>query len=106
MGERTSDVKPGNLASTLDVLSHTIHERASANPEQSYTAKLLQGEVDQLLKKIGEESTELIMAVKDNDHDHIRYEAADLLYHLLVILERCEISTEELAGELDARMRP
>ena len=43
------------------------------------------------------------MACKDDDHDHIRYEAADLVYHLLVTLERYGVSTEELAGELDAR---
>lgn len=105
MGETTAGVRPGDLARTLDVLTHTIHERATADATSSYTARLLQGDVDQLLKKIGEESTELVMAVKDDDHDHIRYEAADLLYHLLVVLERCGVSTEELAGELDARMQ-
>ena len=45
------------------------------------------------------------MAAKDRDHDHIRYEAADLVYHLLVVLERYGVTVEELAGELDARMR-
>ena len=104
MGEATAKVTPGNLAQTLQVLSQIIHERKSADPGESYTARLLQGELDQLLKKIGEESTELVMAVKDNDHDHIRYEAADLLYHVLVVLERSEVSLEELAGELNARM--
>jgi len=104
MGEVTANVSPGNLAQTLQALTQIIHERASADPAESYTARLLKGELDQLLKKIGEESTELVMAVKDNDHDHIRYEAADLLYHLLVVLERAGVSPEELAGELDARM--
>jgi len=105
MGEVTQNVTPGNLAHTLETLTQIIRERAGGDPAESYTARLLQGEQDQLLKKIGEESTELIMAVKDNNHDHIRYEAADLLYHLLVVLERSGISPEELAGELDARMR-
>jgi len=104
MGEVTANVCPGDLAQTLQTLTHIIHERQSADPAHSYTAKLLQGNLDQLLKKIGEESTELVMAVKDDNHDHIRYEAADLLYHLLVVLERTGISIEELAGELDARM--
>ena len=45
------------------------------------------------------------MACKDGDHDHIRYEAADLVYHLLVVLERYGVTVEELAGELDARMK-
>ncbi|MCL2529155.1 MAG: phosphoribosyl-ATP diphosphatase [Coriobacteriia bacterium] len=104
MGEVTANVTPGNLAQTLQTLAQIIHERASADPTESYTARLLQGELDQLLKKLGEESIELVMAVKDSNHNHIRYEAADLLYHLLVVLERCGISPEELAGELNARM--
>lgn len=105
MGERTADVRPGDLGNTLSALARVIHQRADADPGDSYTARLLKGDLDQLLKKIGEESTELIMAVKDDDHDHIRYEAADLLYHLLVLMERSGVSTEELAGELDARVR-
>lgn len=74
-------------------------------PNHSYTAQLLNGDIDYLLKKISEESTELILAVKDDDHDHIRYEAADLVYHLLVVLERTGVSIADLAGELDARMK-
>lgn len=105
MGERTANIEPGDLSTTLKSLIKTIHERTDADPSESYTAKLLKGDVDQLLKKIGEESTELVMAVKDEDHDHIRYEAADLLYHVLVVLERMNISPDELAGELDARRK-
>lgn len=104
MGERTAEVLPGDLSHTLRELTSVIHERASAEPSQSYTATLLKGPLDGLLKKVSEEATELTLAAKDDDHDHIRYEAADLLYHLLVVLERCSISTEELAGELNARM--
>ncbi|MDR1089167.1 MAG: phosphoribosyl-ATP diphosphatase [Coriobacteriales bacterium] len=104
MGEATPDVQPGNLGHTLELLTGVIHERSTADPATSYTAKLLKGNLDQLLKKIGEEGTELVMAVKDQSHDHIRYEAADLLYHLLVVLERTGVSADELAGELDARM--
>lgn len=105
MGEITADVKPGDLAQTLQALAQIIHERRAASPDESYTAKLLSGNLDQLLKKIGEESTELVLAVKDNGHDHIRYEAADLLYHLLVVLERSGVGLDELAGELNARMK-
>jgi len=105
MGEATADVHPGDLGATLAALAAIIHGRCDANPSESYTAKLLQGDLDKLLKKIGEESTELVMAVKDDDHDHIRYEAADLVYHLLVVLERSGVSLEELAGELNARMK-
>lgn len=105
MGERTIGVTDGNLGDTLSSLSTTIASRAAASPEESYTARLLSGNPDKLLSKLAEEASEVIMACKDDDHDHIRYEAADLLYHLLVTLERYHVTPEELAGELNARMK-
>ena len=97
MGVRTANVQPGNIGETLEGLAATIHARRDASPETSYT--------DELLKKIAEEASEVIMACKDDDHDHIRYEAGDLVYHLLVILERYGVTLDELAGELNARMK-
>ena len=88
MGVRTANVQDGNIGETLCGLAEVIHGRRDASPESSYTARLLQGEEDELLKKIAEEASEVIMACKDNDHDHIRYEAGDLVYHLMVTLER------------------
>ena len=82
-----------------------IHGRWDASADESYTARLLQGPEDKVLKKVTEEATEVALACKDRDHDHIRYEAADLVYHLLVCLERYGVTVEELAGELDARHR-
>lgn len=105
MGVRTANVQDGNIGETLTGLAEVIHGRRGASPEQSYTARLLQGEEDELLKKIAEEASEVIMACKDDDHDHIRYEAGDLLYHLLVTLERYGVTLPELAGELDARRK-
>ena len=105
MGERTAGVRDGNIGETIEGLARVIHGRRDASPEASYTARLLQGREDSLLKKVTEEATEVVMACKDRDHDHIRYEAADLVYHLLVTLERYGVSVEELAGELDARHR-
>lgn len=105
MGERTQDVKDGDLGATLERLAGVIHARRSADPERSYTKRLLDGPEDTTLKKLVEESCEVTLACKDRDHDHIRYEAADVLYHLLVICERWGISLPELAGELDARAR-
>lgn len=105
MGERTANVHDGDIGETITGLAAVIHGRRDASPEESYTAKLLQGKEDSLLKKLAEEASEVIMAAKDNDHDHIRYEAADLVYHLLVTLERYGITIEELAGELDARRK-
>lgn len=105
MGVRTANVQPGNIGETLESLAATIHGRRDASPEESYTARLLTDVEDELLKKLAEESSEVIMACKDDDHDHIRYEAGDLLYHLLVTLERYSVTLPELAGELNARMK-
>ena len=104
MGERTENVKDAELGTTLNQLVDIIKSRRLADKEQSYTARLLTGREDLLYKKIIEEATELILALKDSDHDHIRYEAADLIYHIFVAFERSGITAEELAGELKARM--
>ena len=105
MGVRTANVQPGNIGETLTSLAATIHGRREASPKESYTAHLLTDVEDELLKKIAEEASEVIMAAKDDDHDHIRYEAGDLVYHLLVVLERYGVTLDELAGELNARMK-
>ena len=94
MGVRTANVQDGNIGETLTGLAEVIHGRRDASPQESYTARLLTDV---------EEASEVIMACKDNDHDHIRYEAGDLVYHLLVTLERYGITLDELAGELNAR---
>ncbi|RNL41535.1 phosphoribosyl-ATP diphosphatase [Slackia equolifaciens] len=103
MGERTANVQPGNIGETITGLAQVIAARRDASPEKSYTARLLQGGEDYVLKKVCEEAVEVALACKDNDHDHIRYEAADLVYHLMVVLERYGVGIDELAGELDAR---
>ncbi len=105
MGERTEHVVDGDIGATIEGLADVIRSRRGADPEASYTARLLEGKEDSLLKKLTEEATEVVMACKDRDHDHIRYEAADLVYHLLVTLERYGVTSEELAGERDARRR-
>lgn len=105
MGVRTANVQPGSIGETLEGLAATIHARRDVSPQESYTARLLTDVEDELLKKLAEEASEIIMACKDRDHDHIRYEAGDLVYHLLVTLERYGISLDELAGELNARMK-
>lgn len=105
MGVRTANVQDGNIGETLESLAVTIHGRRESSPEKSYTARLLTDVEDELLKKIAEEASEVIMACKDKDHDHIRYEAGDLVYHLLVTLERYGVTLDELAGELNARMK-
>jgi phosphoribosyl-ATP pyrophosphohydrolase len=106
MGERTENVQDASLGATHSELAAVVKARRAASPQQSYTARLLTEPADTLYKKVVEEATELVLASKDCDHDHIRYEAADLLYHLMVLLERVGVSCGELAGELKARMMP
>ena len=105
MGERTENVVDGDLGLTVNRLAQVIAGRWDHDPEESYTARLLYGKEDKCLEKVPEEAVEVVMACKDNDHDHIRYELADLMYHALVVAERYGISAEELAGELDARAK-
>ena len=105
MGERTPNVRPGDLGETVDRLAAVIHGRRQASPEESYTKRLLDGPEDKPLKKLVEEANEVCLACKDADHDHIRYECGDVVYHLLVVCERWGITPEELAGELNARMK-
>ena len=97
-----SDARLGDV---LDELFAVIDARRGADPEESYTAKLLTGPEDSLLKKIAEESGEVIMAAKDADPAHLRYEAGDLLYHLLVVCARWGVTPSELAEELVARRK-
>ncbi|MDR1714021.1 MAG: phosphoribosyl-ATP diphosphatase [Coriobacteriales bacterium] len=105
MGERTANVQDADFSATVIALAGIIAARRTADPESSYTARLLTSQPDYLLKKLVEEACELTLAVKDADHEHIRYEAADLVYHLLVLLQREGVSLAELAGELQARMK-
>jgi phosphoribosyl-ATP pyrophosphohydrolase len=93
----------GALGQVIDQLWSTIEARRTADPESSYTALLLTGPEDSLLKKIAEESGEVIMAAKDADAAHLRYEAADLAYHLLVVMARWGVTPDELGEELAAR---
>ena len=91
------------LGSILEELAGVIASRRDVDPEASYTARLLTGEEDKLLKKIGEEATEVVMAAKDADVGQLTYEAGDLVYHLLVVLERWGVPLDDLADELARR---
>lgn len=83
----------------------TIEARKLADPLESYTAELLIGHEDKVLKKLGEEATEVVMAAKDHNPDGLRWEAADLFYHLLVTLSRNGVSLDDLAAELESRFK-
>ena len=75
-------------AGTLGELGRVIAARAAASPDGSYTARLLAPDTDEVLKKIGEEATEVVLAAKSESDERLAEEAADLLYHLMVAMAR------------------
>ena len=87
----------------IDTLYHTIIEKKNDDPKTSYTAKLIQGKENSLLKKIVEEAGEFTFAVKDNDTEEMIYEAADITYHVLVALAKKNISPDRVKQELARR---
>lgn len=93
------------LGTTLADLWSVLQQRQRDLPEGSYTTKLLTGPQDKLLKKIAEESGEVIIAARDRDAAQLTYEIGDLFYHLLVVMTREGISPEALAAELDSRRK-
>jgi phosphoribosyl-ATP pyrophosphohydrolase len=90
-------------AEILDRLSTTLAERRSADPSTSYVAKLFHKGTDEILKKVGEEAVETIMAAKDDDKLHLVREVADLWFHTLVLLAHKGLSHEDVLAELARR---
>lgn len=88
----------------LERLTEVLHERKQADPEQSYVAKLHRKGQDAILKKIGEESCELVMASKDQDPAKVVAETADLWFHSLVLLGWHGLQASDVLAELDRRM--
>jgi phosphoribosyl-ATP pyrophosphohydrolase len=89
----------------LDDLAAVIEQRREDLPDDSYTASLFTHEKgeNRVLEKIGEESTEVVLAAKDDDGDALVAESADLVYHLLVLLAMEGVSLDELREELRVR---
>jgi phosphoribosyl-ATP pyrophosphohydrolase/phosphoribosyl-AMP cyclohydrolase len=87
----------------IDTLYHTIEDRKNADPKTSWTAKLLQGDQNSMLKKIVEEAGEFTFAIKDDDKKEIVYEAADITYHVLVALASKNINPYLVKEELSRR---
>ncbi|DAB27935.1 MAG: bifunctional phosphoribosyl-AMP cyclohydrolase/phosphoribosyl-ATP pyrophosphatase [Sulfurimonas sp. RIFOXYD12_FULL_33_39] len=87
----------------IDTLYHTIQDRKTADPQTSWTAKLLSKGDNTILKKVVEEAGEFSFAYKDNDEKEIVYEAADLTYHVLVALAAKNISPDRVKQELARR---
>ena len=90
---------------TLNELELRIKQRATASAEESYTRKLLDRGVAQCAKKLGEEAVETVLAAVGEDRTRLIAESADLLYHLLVVLQARGITLEEIETELGARTK-
>ncbi len=89
--------------SILETLSETIMARKKAPDNQSYTSLLMEGGIDRILKKVAEESGELLLAAKNGERQEIIHESADLLYHLLVSLGYFDIPFSAIETELKRR---
>ncbi|MCR9144119.1 MAG: phosphoribosyl-ATP diphosphatase [bacterium] len=87
----------------LEELEQLLRERREELPEHSYTANLFRDGQDRILKKIGEEAGEVIIAAKNQDKSELVHEAADLLFHLQVLLVNEDVALEDVVGELVRR---
>ncbi len=97
------EVKSEALYGVIDTLYHTIGERKFADPDTSWTAKLMHKGDNTILKKVVEEAGEFCFAYKDDDEVEMVYEAADLTYHMLVALAVKNISPDRIKQELARR---
>lgn len=100
MGSSNRDQRLGDV---LEALAQTISDRKAELPEGSYTTYLFSKGLDKILKKVGEEASEIIIAAKNEDTGELVGEISDLLYHLLVLMAEREISLQEVADVLSAR---
>ena len=91
------------MAFSLEQLDERLAERAKASPDESYTAKLLQSGVDRCARKFGEEAVETIVAAVARDKTGVANEAADVFYHLLVLLRAADVPLAEVVAELERR---
>ena len=80
-----------------------IIERKNEKAEGSYTAYLFEQGIDKILKKVGEECTEMVIAAKNNDKEETVYEVTDLIYHTLVMMANQGITPEDIEAELEKR---
>ena len=91
------------LAETLERIAAVIDSRRGGDPETSYVARLLGPDEDAMLKKIGEEATETVLAAKSGDRLHLVRETADLWFHCLILLARKGLGPGDVLAELHRR---
>ncbi len=91
------------MSDVIQQLTAILKERKNADPDSSYVANLYHKGLDSILKKVGEESTEVIIAAKGGNKQEIIYETADLWFHSLVMLVEQDIEPSEILAELERR---
>ncbi len=91
------------MSDVLQQLAEVLESRKGAAPDSSYVAGLYDKGLDAILKKIGEEATETVMAAKDGDAEKIVYEVADLWFHSLVLLAQQGLGPQQVLDELQRR---
>ena len=91
------------MFSQLEALAAEIEAKAAASPDSSYTAQLLAKGVEKCAKKLGEEAVELVIAAVEKNKAEVTKEAADVLYHLLVLLQAAGVSPSAVMDELKRR---
>ena len=97
----STDVNAGVMSRLEQVIQDRLND---AQYSKSYVASLAAKGTDAILKKIGEEATETVMAAKDGDSEKIIYETADLCFHTMIMLAHYNVSVEQVLEELDRRM--
>jgi phosphoribosyl-ATP pyrophosphohydrolase/phosphoribosyl-AMP cyclohydrolase len=102
-GDFANGLQPASAV--LTQLADLIEQRKEADPAESYTAKLFKGGPERIGKKVGEEAIEVVIGVMKGDADEVTYEAADLVYHLLVLLAHQGVPAEHVWDELAQRYK-
>jgi phosphoribosyl-ATP pyrophosphohydrolase len=95
-------MKPGQ-AQTLERIAASINERKTGDPAKSYVAKLFAQGDDAMLKKIGEEATEMVLAAKSGDRLHLVREVTDLWFHCMIVLARHGLGPGDVLAEMQRR---
>ncbi len=92
-----------DLGNMIDELYDVVQERKKNPKDGSYTNYLFEKGIDKICKKIGEESTEVVIAAKNGSQEEFIYEASDLIYHLIVLMGEMNVEPEEIYQELKKR---
>ncbi|WP_199621566.1 bifunctional phosphoribosyl-AMP cyclohydrolase/phosphoribosyl-ATP diphosphatase HisIE [Paenibacillus alkalitolerans] len=106
VGEKGERAGAANRFAIIETLERTIAEREHERPEGAYTTYLFDKGVDKILKKVGEEAAEVIIAAKNRSAEELRYEASDLIFHLLVLLREQKLPLDDVLQELERRHKP